>query len=72
MHTFFGTAILLINTVFSIIGLMYMGVLIKFNLHNILGFITFVATFFIVSTGFYARYLSQNLEWKSIVINRVT
>ena len=49
-----------------------MGAFIRLNLHNLFGLISFFATFFIVAAGFYARYLSQNLEWKSIIINRVT
>lgn len=49
-----------------------MGGAIVGNLHNILGLISLIGTFFIVAGGYYARYLAQNLEWKTIIINRVT
>ena len=72
MHTVLGTIILIINTGFSIVGIGYMGGAIVVNTHNVLGMSCLFGTLFVSAGGYYARYLVQNLEWKSIVINRVT
>lgn len=71
LHTIFGTIILIINSLFSAVGIAYMGGASVVNLHNVLGMILFIGTLFVAAGGYYARYLAQNLEWKSIVINRV-